>query len=88
MAGYTLNTTIVGIITRWWKISTHATGIAAPLTVLYAHFGVAPLPFFVLIPLVGWARVYLKAHTLLQVLAGTALGSISVFIFMKLFHVA
>jgi membrane-associated phospholipid phosphatase len=86
MAGYTFNTVIVGFITRWWKISTHAIGITAPLVVLAAHYGPAPLPFFVLIPLVGWARVYLKAHTLLQVIAGTALGATSVYSIMKALH--
>lgn len=88
MAGYTLNTFVIGVITRFWKISTHATGITAPLVVLAVHFGSAPLPFFLLIPLVGWARIYLKAHTVLQVLAGTALGAGSVEIFLHLFRVA
>lgn len=88
MAGYTLNTTLVGLITRWWKISTHATGIAAPIVVLLAHFGPAPLPLLLLIPLVGWARLYLHAHTPLQVIAGTVLGAGSVLIFLRLFHVS
>ena len=87
MAGYTLNTFVVGIITRWWKISTHAIGITAPLVVLSAHFGTAPLPLYILIPLIGWARLYLHAHTLLQVLAGITLGGCSVFLFLELFHV-
>jgi membrane-associated phospholipid phosphatase len=42
----------------------------------------------VLIPIVGWARVYLRAHTVLQVVAGTVLGAVSTVIFFALFHVA
>lgn len=87
MAGYTANTIIVGIITRYWKISTHALGITAPLVALWTLYHPAPLPFFVLIPLVGWARVYLKAHTIAQVVAGTALAAFTVMFFFKIYHV-
>jgi membrane-associated phospholipid phosphatase len=34
---------------------------------------------------VGWSRVYLRAHTALQVVAGTALGIASVLIFFRIF---
>jgi membrane-associated phospholipid phosphatase len=88
MAGYTANTFIVGIITRYWKISTHALGITAPLVALWVMYKPAPLPFFILIPLVAWARVYLKAHTIAQVVAGTALAAITVIVFFKVYHVA
>ena len=87
MAGYSANTIIVGLITRYWKISTHAIGITAPLVALWTLFKPAPLPFFVLIPLVAWARVYLKAHTVAQVIAGTALAAITVIVFFKIYHV-
>lgn len=87
MAGYSLSTIVVQYITRYWKISTHAMGITAPLVALTYLYGEAPLPFFVLIPLVGWSRVYLGAHTALQVIAGIGLGSLSVAVFFKLFHV-
>jgi membrane-associated phospholipid phosphatase len=88
MAGFTASSLIVQLITRYWKISTHAIGITAPLVALTYLFGREPLPFMVLIPIVGWARVYLRAHTLLQVVAGTALGAVSTVIFFALFHVA
>ena len=87
MAGYTAASFVVQIITRYWKISTHALGITAPMVALVALYGQQPLPFAVLIPIVGWSRVYLKAHTLLQVIAGTLLGFISVYVFFRLFHV-
>ena len=63
MLGYLVSTLIVQYITRYWKISTHALGITAPLTALTLLYGRQPLPFMVLIPMVCWARVYLKvAH--------------------------
>ncbi|MGH7708545.1 MAG: phosphatase PAP2 family protein [Vulcanimicrobiaceae bacterium] len=86
MAGYTASSLLVQFVTRHWKISTHAIGITAPMLALVVMYGAQPLPFLVLIPIVGWARVYLKAHTVLQVVAGTALGFISVALFFHLFH--
>lgn len=87
MAGFTASALVVQIITRYWKISTHALGITAPLVALTYLFGREPLPFMVLIPIVGWARVYLRAHTVLQVVAGTLLGAASTIVFFALFHV-
>jgi len=86
MAGYTAASLIVQFITRTWKISTHALGITAPLVVLIYMYGPQPLPFLVLIPIVGWSRIWLKAHTLLQVVAGTALGALSVLFFLRVFR--
>lgn len=88
MAGYTLSTIVVQYITRYWKISTHALGITAPLVALCLLYGAQPLPFIVVIPAVCWARVYLKAHTVMQVIAGAVLGTASVALFFWLFHVA
>ena len=86
MAGYTAASLVVQYITRYWKISTHALGITAPLVVLIYLYGVQPLPFLILIPLVGWSRVWLRAHTPLQVVAGTVLGAGSVLLFFRAFH--
>ncbi|MGB8909317.1 MAG: hypothetical protein WCC84_11275 [Candidatus Cybelea sp.] len=87
MLGYLASTLIVQYITRYWKISTHALGITAPLAALTLLYGRQPLPFLVLIPMVCWARVYLKAHTLMQVLAGAALAVVTTAFFFSLFHV-
>lgn len=87
MAGYTAAAIVVQQITRYWKISTHALGITAPLVALTYLYGEDPLPFLVLIPLVGWSRVYLRAHSVAQVCAGTALGALSVALFFRIFHV-
>ncbi|HET9393496.1 MAG TPA: phosphatase PAP2 family protein [Candidatus Rubrimentiphilum sp.] len=87
LAGYTLATAIVQYITRYWKISTHAVGITAPLVALSFLYGRQPLPFLVLIPMVCWARVYLRAHTIAQVVAGAVLATFSVTFFFWLFHI-
>jgi membrane-associated phospholipid phosphatase len=86
MAGYTAAALVTQYITRYWKISTHALGITAPLVVLIYLYGAEPLPFLILIPIVGWSRVWLRAHTVLQVIAGTLLGAASVLGFFRIFH--
>jgi membrane-associated phospholipid phosphatase len=73
---YATNTLVVLLITRWWKISIHTTGIAGPLVALLFQFGPGMLPMFMLIPLVGIARVTMQRHTPLQVIAGGLLGTL------------
>jgi membrane-associated phospholipid phosphatase len=87
MAGYAASSLVVQWITRYWKISTHALGITAPLIALCVIYGTRPLPFLILIPIVCWARVYLRAHTILQVIAGVALATVSTLVVFRLFHV-
>jgi membrane-associated phospholipid phosphatase len=74
------------VITRWWKISTHAFGIAGPFAAMFVLFNFQPLPYVALVPLVGWARVYLHSHTIAQVLGGAALAVANTVIFFRLFH--
>ncbi|MCL5739029.1 MAG: PAP2 family protein [Bacteroidetes bacterium] len=71
---YATNTFIISLINTQWKISAHAMGAAGPLTVLAIVFGWKILPAFLLIIIVSWARVELKAHTKAQVTAGALLG--------------
>ncbi len=87
MGGYATASLVVQYITRYWKISTHALGITASLAALVHLYGQQPLPFLVLIPIVGWSRVYLKAHTTLQVVGGTVLGAACVMLFYRIFRV-
>ena len=75
------------LITTFWKISQHAGGIASLSTMLVALVGPAAAPALLLVPLVGWARVRVKAHTPAQVVAGAMLGfvvSSAVFSFYRL----
>ena len=82
MMGITLALAVVTIITRFWKISAHATGAAGATSFLLLsiiHFGETSLliPTLILMVLTGVlisARLYLKAHTPSQIIAGVALG--------------
>ncbi|TAE24726.1 MAG: hypothetical protein EAZ92_12965 [Candidatus Kapaibacterium sp.] len=72
-----LTTTLVmQLITRWWKVSIHATGISGTLAAWAFHFGAAVYPWFVLVPIVGAARVILSKHTIAQVIVGSLLGAL------------
>lgn len=71
---YMLNTLIVLLITFYWKISVHAAGLAGPLAGLTFYFGPSIFILYPLIIIVGIARVILKRHTPMQVLAGSLLG--------------
>jgi len=84
--GYWGTALVTMVITRWWKISTHAFGIAGPFAAMFVLFHLQPLPYVALVPLVGWARVYLHSHTIGQVIGGAALAVINTAIFFRLFH--
>ena len=72
---YATNTLLVAFITYWWKVSVHATGIAGPVVALIFRFGWPAVPFYVLVPLVSWARVVLGKHTAGQVVVGACIGT-------------
>ncbi len=82
MTGITLALAVVTIITRFWKISAHSTGAAGASSFLLlgiVHFSDTSLliPALILVLLTGIlisARLYLKAHTISQIVAGVALG--------------
>jgi len=74
MLCYTTISIAIMLINFYWKISVHAAGVGGPLAALTLTIGWVAVPFFILIPLVDWARVYLKAHTVGQVVAGSFLG--------------
>lgn len=74
------------LITRRWKISTHAFGITGSFAALFFLFKIQPLPYALLVPLVCWARIYLRSHTIAEVLGGAALAVASTFFFFKIFH--
>jgi len=84
--GYWGTAVLTMVITRWWKISTHAFGITGPFAVMFLLFQLQPLPYVIVVPLVCWARVYLRSHTLSQVVVGAGIAVVSTLIFFKLFH--
>lgn len=76
MACYFVNAMIMLVITLYWKISIHAVGVSGPVTALVFQLGARMIPFFLLILPIAWARVYLKAHSLRQVVAGAVLSTL------------
>jgi len=73
---------LVSIISKFWKISAHATGISAMIGILGVINNSAPdailfFPITILIILAGCllsARLYLNTHTPMQILGGFLLG--------------
>lgn len=63
------------IITFYWKISLHASWIAFVVVTLNVLFGSWMLLLLPLVPIVGWARIKIKRHTLNQVILGAAVAS-------------
>jgi membrane-associated phospholipid phosphatase len=72
---YIIVTAVFTLITCFWKISFHTswiTSIAVTFYVLFGDWSLVVVPF---IPLVGWARIYLRRHTLMQVIMGTVVSA-------------
>lgn len=65
-------------VTWVWQISFHAAAMAGAAGVGLAIFGPAVLPLLALVPLVGWARLCLRRHTLPQVVAGATVAFVAV----------
>jgi membrane-associated phospholipid phosphatase len=73
---YIVNGIVFIIITQWWKISLHSAVVAGCVTAL-AYIVTPKMAFlFFLIPIVAWARIQKKRHTLIQTLAGAIIAII------------
>jgi membrane-associated phospholipid phosphatase len=67
---------VFSTVTLWWKMSIHtgvAGGTVVVLTTVYGPAGLVAAP---LVPLIGWARIRLGAHTTGQVVAGALVGAL------------
>lgn len=62
------------IVSPFWKVSGHAMTLGGATVSSAMLFGVWSMPFVIAAPLVCWSRVYLKDHTLSQVIAGFVTG--------------
>ncbi|NJP64801.1 hypothetical protein [Streptomyces spiramenti] len=71
-------------VTVRWQISVHNAVAGGSVMILVLVFGAPALPAVLLVPLVGWSRRVLKAHTVAQLLCGTALGAVSALVFILL----
>ncbi len=81
---YAFNTLVATIITFYWKISIHGMAFSGPVAAL----GVLVTPQFywltLLLPLIVFARVILRAHNTAQVVIGYILGFILTFIQLRM----
>jgi membrane-associated phospholipid phosphatase len=67
-------TLVLFLITLAWQISVHTATTAAVVTFAILGLGGAAVLAAPLVPLVIWARLYLRRHTMAQCIAGAALG--------------
>jgi hypothetical protein len=68
---------VMSAVTLFWKISFHSSAITAAASIGIATSGIASgwsISALALIPIVAWARVHLRRHTLGQVCAGCIVG--------------
>lgn len=65
---------LILLVTSRWKISGHGVAIGGITVFAVGIFGREAWPLLLAIPLVAWARVRLKRHTLAQTVAGSLLG--------------
>ena len=61
---------ITTLITLKWKISFHTAITTSVVTAIMILGGLRYTPLLLLIPIIGWARVTLKKHTVNQVIGG------------------
>lgn len=61
---------ITTLITLKWKISFHTAITTSVVTAITILGGARYAPLFLLIPIIAWARVTLKKHTVHQVIGG------------------
>jgi membrane-associated phospholipid phosphatase len=77
-----LASTAIALVTLFFKASAHCTVAGHAATAGLFVLGPAGIIFAVALPLVGWARVALGAHTTSEVLAGAAVGAVSALLFV------
>lgn len=73
------------LMTMVWKVSLHTAAMSAVITLLSSYLGNWYALLYFLIVIVGWARIYLKRHSLAQVIGGTGLGVLISYLAVVLF---
>ena len=82
---YVINLILMMGINAAWKISVHMAGLGGSIAILLLVAGLSGessallsratvVPLLLLVPLVGWARYRVKAHTMAQIVVGAVLG--------------
>jgi membrane-associated phospholipid phosphatase len=70
------------LITLFWKISMHMMLNTAAIILTNLLFNWHLTFLFLLLPLIGWSRYYLRHHTLSQIIMGTLLAAV---VFLSVF---
>ena len=65
---------VAGIANRWIKLSLHMASLAFASVAAWALWPAAAIAALVALPLLGWARLRMARHTLVEVLGGATLG--------------
>ena len=80
---YAINTVITWLITRYWKISIHMIGLGGPFVALFLSGYKNLFLMTVIIILVYFSRIILKAHNHAQLIAGTFLAMVLAYIELR-----
>jgi hypothetical protein len=75
-----ISTSILTVITYYWKISLHTSWITFVVITFNVLLGPWMLLLLPLIPIIGWARVKARRHTTPQVVLGAGISSIVCFL--------
>ena len=66
---------VLAAITTVWKISIHCAVASGSVMILALTYGPLVLCGYVLVGVLGWARVVVRDHSVAQVVAGSVLGA-------------
>ncbi|MBI4180559.1 MAG: phosphatidic acid phosphatase [Chloroflexi bacterium] len=77
---------IFTVINLWWKVSIHTAFVASTVTLLVMLYGGKAAVTVVFVPLMAWARVELKHHTLAQAATGALLAAVIVVLVFVVFY--
>ena len=84
---HAINGLIFLLITLRWKISFHAGVVAGCVTAMALLVGSGWTWLGLTIPIVGWARVYRKRHTVLQTVVAALIATVSTAVILRQFVV-
>ena len=69
-----VNTVFILLVTLQWKISIHLFTFSSSVGLLFMQFGAVSLWLLLLVPVLMWSRIELKAHNFMQTLVGATVG--------------
>jgi len=78
-----VNTVLILLITLQWKISIHLLTLASSIALVFIQFGTVAFWLLLLVPVLMWSRMYLKAHTFMQTLVGAVIGFLAIYAELK-----